>query len=166
MHLPIPIRKIKQRRIIRPSQRRLCSSQRERGFTLIELMIVVSIVGILAAIAIPAYMDYIVRVQVSEGINLSGSAKAAIAAYYQEHGTYPTDNDEAALPPAATIKGDYVSSISIDGAVVSISFNNEANSQIAGQTMTLAATSLAGSLTWNCASSGLIKEKHLPRSCN
>lgn len=137
-----------------------------RGFTLIELMIVVSIAGILAAIAIPAYMDYMIRVQVSEGINLTGGAKSAVATFYQEKGTFPTDNAEAALPPASTIKGDYVASVSIDGAVISVLYSSAANAEISGQTITLAATSVAGSLTWNCASGGAIKVKHMPRSCN
>ena len=136
------------------------------GFTLIELMIVVSIAGIVAAIAIPAYMDYLIRVQVSEGLNLTGGAKSAVASYFHEYGSFPTDNEDAALPPAASISGEYVSSVSVNGKVISVLYSGDAHSQISGQTMTLAASSVAGSLTWNCASGGAIKDKHLPRSCD
>ena len=129
-------------------------------------MIVVAIVGILAAVAIPAYMDYVVRVQIAEGINLSADAKTAVASYFQEHGTFPANNAKAALPAASRIKGDYVTSVSIDGADISIRYGNEANPRISGETITLAATSVAGSLTWNCASDGVIEQKHLPRACD
>ena len=139
---------------------------RPRGFTLIELMIVVSITGILAAIAIPAYMDYVIRVQVSEGINLTGGAKSAVASYYQEYGAFPADNQNAALPPASSISGDYVSSVSVSGAVISVLYSTAANSELSGQTITLAASSTGGSLSWSCASGGVIKDKHLPRSCD
>lgn len=140
--------------------------RRLRGFTLIELMIVVAIIGILAAIAIPAYMDHTIRAQISEGINLTADAKTAVTAYFQERGTFPTDNDEAAMPAAARIKGRYVTSITVSGADVSVRYGNEASPRISGQTITLSATSVAGSLTWSCASDGAIEDRFLPRACN
>ena len=69
--------------------------KKQQGFTLIELMIVVAIIGILAAIAIPAYQDYTIRAQVSEGLNLSAGAKAAVAEYFMDSGNFPTTNTEA-----------------------------------------------------------------------
>ena len=78
--------------------------KKQQGFTLIELMIVVAIIGILAAIAIPAYQDYTIRAQVSEGLNLSGGAKAAVTEYYQDQGTFPITNTIAGLDIAANIR--------------------------------------------------------------
>src|SRR5210317_1747821 len=85
--------------------------KKQQGFTLIELMIVVAIIGILAAIAIPAYQDYTIRAQVSEGLNLSSGAKAAVTEYYMDRGSYPTDNVLAGLSTAASIDGKYVVSV-------------------------------------------------------
>ncbi len=73
--------------------------KKQQGFTLIELMIVVAIIGILAAIAIPAYQDYTIRAQVSEGLNLAGGAKAAVAEYTMDRGSFPDDNPIAGLSP-------------------------------------------------------------------
>ncbi len=81
----------------------------QKGFTLIELMIVVAIIAILAAIAIPAYQDYLIRAQVSEGAVLSDGAKTAVAEFYSNHGHYPLTNQSAGLPTNATsINGKYV----------------------------------------------------------
>ena len=83
----------------------------QQGFTLIELMIVVAIIGILAAIAIPAYQDYTIRAQVSEGLNLAGGAKVAVTEYFQDQGVFPTTNLLAGIEAANTIKGKYVDTV-------------------------------------------------------
>jgi type IV pilus assembly protein PilA len=95
----------------------------QQGFTLIELMIVVAIIGILAAIAIPAYQDYTIRAQVSEGLNLSGGAKAAVTEYYQDQGTFPTSNAEAGLEAAANITGKYVATVTVvDPGLIQVAY--------------------------------------------
>jgi len=136
----------------------------QQGFTLIELMIVVAIIGILAAIAIPAYQDYTIRAQVSEGLNLGGGAKTAVSEYFQDRGAWPTDNNEAGLSVAADIEGKYVTGVSVSGAVVTVTYGNSAHAVISGDTLLLTATDNTGSIGWACSSSDL-QDKHMPAAC-
>ena len=137
----------------------------QRGFTLIELMIVVSIIGILASIAIPAYQNYIIRAQIAEGLALSDPVKVAVADFHDQSGVFPANNSEAILGPPTNYTGSYVDSISVTGAVISIQYGNGANAQINGETVTITAVSNPGSLEWVCATGGTISETHLPTSC-
>ena len=141
--------------------------KKQQGFTLIELMIVVAIIGILAAIAIPAYQDYTIRAQVSEGLNLSGGAKAAVTEYFQDRGTMPTNNANAGLAAAIDIQGKYVGEVSVTGGVISVKYGNSAHTVIAGKVLQLSPdTSRSGSVQWLCASNGTdIANKHLPSAC-
>jgi type IV pilus assembly protein PilA len=141
--------------------------KKQQGFTLIELMIVVAIIGILAAIAIPAYQDYTIRAQVSEGLNLSGGAKAAVTEYFQDRGSMPTDNTEAGLAAAGDIQGKYVDEVLVTNGVIAVQYGNEAHQVITGQHLELTPdTTRPGSVAWDCATAGAeIDNKHLPAAC-
>ncbi|MCF2995589.1 pilin [Neisseria gonorrhoeae] len=90
----------------------------QKGFTLIELMIVIAIVGILAAVALPAYQDYTARAQVSEAILLAEGQKSAVTEYYLNNGTWPKDNTSAGVASSGEIKGKYVQSVTVANGVV------------------------------------------------
>jgi len=135
------------------------------GFTLIELMIVVAVIGILASIAIPAYQSYAVRAQVAEGLNLAGPVQLAVAEYNSGNGAFPADNADATLSAPAAYSGNFVSGISVNGAVISIQYGNGASAKIAGEEVTLTAQATNGSLEWACATGGAISTNYLPQVC-
>jgi type IV pilus assembly protein PilA len=141
----------------------------QKGFTLIELMIVVAIIAILAAIAIPAYQNYLIRAQVSEGAVLTDGAKTAIAEFYSTRGSFPSANASAGLPANATsISGKYVAQVDVSkpGVIVATFNTTDANSAIQGKDFALSAIANGGSITWSCTSSNTtIDPKYLPTSC-
>ena len=136
----------------------------QKGFTLIELMIVVAIIAILAAIAIPAYQDYLIRSQVSEGASLAAGAKTALAEYKANTGNWPADNDAAGIAASGEIVGEYVTGVSTAAGVITASFGGSANSAIHGQTLVFSAISNVGSISWTCTDS-TVAGKYLPSSC-
>jgi type IV pilus assembly protein PilA len=156
---------------------------RKRGFTLIELMIVVAIIGILASIAIPAYQNYILRAQTTEAMSLASFAKPKIVDYYRHFGHFPADNDAAGLPSAGSIIGHYVASVGVDHGAINVTFRSEdITLPLQGKVLTLRPLVVEGSpespIAWSCGSaappSGMapIGEDHttvavklLPTSC-
>ena len=135
-----------------------------KGFTLIELMIVVAIIGILAAIALPAYQDYTIRSKVTEGLSLVAAAKTAVAETYASNGAYPADNAGAGLSAATAIKGKYVTSVTVTNGVITIVFQNTNAAMNAG-TIALTPTDNVGSLGWSCKVSAAALNKYVPGEC-
>ena len=142
--------------------------KKQQGFTLIELMIVVAIIGILAAIAIPAYQDYTIRAQVSEGLNLAGGAKAAVTEYTMDTGDFPANNSEAGIAGTPTdIAGKYVTQVEVGATavgVIEVTYGNDAHALIGGDTLILTPVTTPGSVEWTCSSTDLA-DKHLPAAC-
>jgi type IV pilus assembly protein PilA len=141
----------------------------QKGFTLIELMIVVAIIAILAAIAIPAYQNYLIRTQVSEGAVLTGGAKTAISEFYSNKGYFPPSNASAGLSSATSITGKYVTSVDVSanaGQIVA-TFGKDANDAIKASgkdELILSAVTKSGSIEWTCTKS-TVDPKYLPSSC-
>ncbi len=126
----------------------------QKGFTLIELMIVVAIIGILAAIAIPAYQDYTIRAQVSEGLSLASDIKAGVAEYMAQTGDWPVDLVDAGMGSAAAAtdkSGRYVKSLNVSNGTITITYGKDANSKITDATMAIQPlVNENGDVVWMC----------------
>ncbi len=143
----------------------------QKGFTLIELMIVVAIIAILAAIAIPAYQDYVIRSQVSEGASLVEGSKTAVAEFYSNTGNLPSTNTSAGVALSASIVGSYVKTVQIGApaaGVITATFSKtspqKANTAIDGKTLIFSPITHAGSTQWTCTGSS-VPSKYLPSIC-
>ncbi|HEZ1803164.1 TPA: pilin [Neisseria meningitidis] len=160
----------------------------QKGFTLIELMIVIAIVGILAAVALPAYQDYTARAQVSEAILLAEGQKSAVTEYYLNHGEWPANNSSAGVATSANIKGKYVQKVEVNNGVITATMaSSNVNNEIKDKKLSLWAKRQDGSVKWFCGqpvtradtdtdtdtavtaasdnSNNGINTKHLPSTC-
>jgi type IV pilus assembly protein PilA len=134
----------------------------QQGFTLIELMIVIAILGILLAIAIPAYQDYTVRAKVSEGLNMATAAKLGVSETRQTRGTWPSNNAAAGI--ANTIQSTYVNSVAVSGnGVITVTYRNITELP-ANATVTLTPAFANESVRWTCAP-GTVPSRYLPATC-
>jgi len=140
----------------------------QQGFTLIELMIVVAIIAILAAIAIPLYLNYVAQAEGSEATNLMDGAKTAVVAYYNQNGSFPTGNYSAGIADKASINGKYVSQVEITGTrVIQATFksSNGVASVIRGKIITLSPSAHGGSVVWTCKVKNTAMYKYVPSTC-
>jgi type IV pilus assembly protein PilA len=152
----------------------------QKGFTLIELMIVVAIIGILAAIAIPAYQDYTVRSQVTEGMNLASPVETGIAEYFANTGSFPTAMSSVGI--SSTPSGKYVAGVTITTGAIIVTYGNQANSNVATKTLGLTPyTDANNDIIWVCGNhtqpssatigTGVttgatnVADKYLPQTC-
>jgi type IV pilus assembly protein PilA len=155
---------------------------RARGFTLIELMIVVSIIGILAGIAIPAYQDYTIRAQVVEAFSLASELKPSVQEYRKVHGRLPGNNAAAGVPESRYLIGNYVAGIEVADGSLHIELGNLANAQLQGKVVSLQPLVVEGSpdspMSWRCGRREIprgmravgenrttVDNKHLPAVC-
>ena len=136
----------------------------QQGFTLIELMIVVAIIGILAAVAIPAYQDYTKRAHVTEGLSLASSGKTAVTEFFNSKGTLPPGNISAGLATGPSINGNAVLAVRNVAGLLTIAYNAKV---LSGATLVVSPITTVGGVKWTCKipAASTMKAQWVPSSC-
>jgi type IV pilus assembly protein PilA len=137
----------------------------QRGFTLIELMIVVAIVGILAVVAIPAYQDYATRAKVSEAISMASQVKASVSEAYISNGSLPATNTDAGLPAKTAIKSKYVESIEVSDGEITVAIQGTGNANLDAGSISFKPNASSQTLTWTCEVSASTLNPFVPADC-
>jgi type IV pilus assembly protein PilA len=142
----------------------------QKGFTLIELMIVVAIIAILAAIALPAYQNYVGRAQLTEAMILADGQKTAVAEYWSSHGTFPPSQNSAGMPGPGSITGKYVASVTLTastGVITALMNSTNVSTCVQGASIVLQPTQPTGdsSMVWHCSALNA-SAACVPTSCN